>query len=78
MNIIRNQYWNFRFFKKYKKCSYFYNFGRIWLVDELVLTFLSPINYPKAQFNPIILSRVIEYENVKIHPVYAIANETCY
>ena len=33
----------------------------MWLVNELVLTFAAPIKYAKAQFNPIILSRVIEY-----------------
>ena len=31
----------------------------MWLVDELVLTFAAPIRYDKAQFNPIILTRVI-------------------
>ena len=37
-------------------CSYFNNFGRMWLVNELVLTFWTPIKYAKAQFNLIILS----------------------
>ena len=30
------------------------------LFNELVLTFWAPIKYTKAQFNPIILSRVFE------------------
>ena len=59
MSIIRNQYCNFLFFRKHKKCSYFYNFGRIWLINELVLTFWAPIKYAKAQFNPKILSGLI-------------------
>ena len=33
----------------------------MWLVKELVLTVWAPIKYAKAQFNPIILSRIIEY-----------------
>ena len=37
------------------------NFGWMWLVNELVLTFSAPIKYAKAQFNPIILLTVIEY-----------------
>ena len=49
------------FFQKHKKCSYVHNFGRIWLFNELVLNFSTSIKYAKAQFNPIILSRVIEY-----------------
>ena len=44
-----------------KKRSYFDNFCWIWLVNELVLNFLAPTKYVKAQFNPIILSRVIEF-----------------
>ena len=39
----------------------FHNFGRIWLDNKLVFTFTAPIKYTKAQFNLIILSRVIEY-----------------
>ena len=46
---------------KNKKCSYLYNFGRMWLVNKLVLTFSASINYAKAQFNSISLYRVIEY-----------------
>ena len=66
MSTIRRQYWNFGFFqefflKKIKTFSYFHNFGWMWLVNELLLTFSVPIKYDKAQFNPIILSRVIEY-----------------
>ena len=34
-------------------------FGQIWLFNELVFTFSAPIKYAKAQFNPIILSKVI-------------------
>ena len=48
-------------FKKHKKCSYFHNFCRTWLVNELVLTFFRSDKIFQAQFNPIILSRVIEY-----------------
>ena len=33
----------------------------MWLLNELILTFSFLIKYVKAQFNPIILSRVIEY-----------------
>ena len=61
MSAIRKQYWNFGFFQKHKKCSYFHNFGRMRLVNELVLSFLAPIKYAKAQLNLIILSRAIEY-----------------
>ena len=65
MSTIRNQYWNFiffySFFKKHKKCFYFNNFDGMWLVNEVVLNFSTPIKYAKAQFNPMILSRVIEY-----------------
>ena len=50
-----------KFFSEAQKCSYFDNFGRMWLVNELVLTFSAPIKYDKVQFNPIILSRVIGY-----------------
>ena len=65
MNTIRNQYCNFGFFhkvffQKHKKCSYFDNFCRIWLVIELVLTFRALIKYAKEQFNQISLSRYIE------------------
>ena len=66
MSTIRNQYWNFVFkkkkkFKNTKKCSYFLNFGQMWLVNELAFTFWAPLNYEKTQFNPIILSRVIVF-----------------
>ena len=64
MSIIRNQFCNFRFFqifffRKHEKCSYFHNFGGIWLVNGIVLIFSAPIKYVKAQFNLIILLRVI-------------------
>ena len=49
------------FFQKHKKSSYFNNFGRMWLVNELVLNVSAPIKYARAELNPIILSRVIEY-----------------
>ena len=71
---IGNKYCKSKFFqtvflKKNKKCSYFDHFCRMWLVNELVFTFSAPIKYAKAQFNPIIASRVIEYsiydENVR-------------
>ena len=61
MNTIKNQYWNFWFFQKQKKRSSFLNFGWMWLVNKLVLTFSAPIKCAQAQFNLIILSRVIEY-----------------
>ena len=32
----------------------------MWLIIELVLNFSVPIKYAEAQFNPIILPRVIE------------------
>ena len=56
------EFWIFSsiFFQKHKKCSYFNNFDRVWLVNELVLPFSSPIKYAKAQFNPIILSRIVK------------------
>ena len=58
---IKNQYKNFLFFQKHKKWSSFLNFGWIWLVNEFVLTFSALIKCAQAQFNLIILSRVIEY-----------------
>ena len=67
MRTIRNQYWNFgfvsyNFFSKTQKCSCFNNFGQMWLVNELVEnTFSTSIKYAKSQFNPIILSKVINY-----------------
>ena len=39
------------FFQKHQKCSYFHNFDRMWLVNELVLTFAAPIKYATAQFS---------------------------
>ena len=48
-------------FQKHKKWSSFLNFGWIWLVNELGLTFSAQIKCAQAQFNLIILSRVIEY-----------------
>ena len=52
MTTIRNQYWNLRFFQKVsienKKSSYFHNFGRIWLVNELVLISLALIWYKQS------------------------------
>ena len=42
-----------------KKRSYFHNFGRMWLVHELIFSFCIPIKYVKAQFNTTILSKVI-------------------
>ena len=63
MSNIKNKYCHFRFkkkrkkFQKHKKCSYFNNFSRMWLVNEPNITFSAPINYAKAQFNPIFLSR---------------------
>ena len=49
------QYWNFGFFQKHKKFSYFHNFGWMWLVNELFLKFSAPIMYVKAhKFNLII------------------------
>ena len=53
----------FEFFKKYfpktQKCYYFHNFNWMSLVKGLVLTFWALIKYIKAQFNPIILCKVI-------------------
>ena len=43
MSTIKKQYWNFGFFQKQKECSYFHKFGRMWLVNELALTFSTPI-----------------------------------
>ena len=53
MSTIRNQKCNFllfqkKKFQKHKKCSYFNNFSRLWLVNKL-LTFSAPIKYAKAQ-----------------------------
>ena len=48
MSTIKNQYWNFGFLEKYKKWSSFLNFGWIWLVNELVLTFSAPIKCAQA------------------------------
>ena len=33
----------------------------MWLFKKYVLTFSAPIKYAKTKFNPIILSRIIEY-----------------
>ena len=46
-------------FQKYIKCSNFWSFFRIWLFNKLVLTFWPLINYIKANFNLMILSKVI-------------------
>ena len=61
ITTIKNQYWNFCFFQKHKKWSSFLNFGWMWLVNELILTFLAPIKCTKAQFNLTILSRVMPH-----------------
>ena len=64
MRSIKNQYSSFGTFHSFfqtQKCSFFNNFCRIWLVNELILTFLAPIKYAIAQFNLINLSRFIEY-----------------
>ena len=37
------------------------NFDWMWLVNEIVLTFSAPIKCTKAQFNLIILSRVMPH-----------------
>ena len=44
----------------------------MWLVNELILTFLVPMKYDKVQFNPIILSRVIEYTTYTEKPKFTI------
>ena len=52
----------FFIFSKTKKMLSFLQFqSRNWLVNELMFTFSAPIKYTKAQFNPICLSRVLEY-----------------
>ena len=42
----------------------------MWLVNKLVLTFSPPIKYDIAQFNPIILSRVIGYTSCYYYYYY--------
>ena len=54
-----------RFFQKHKKFFYFDNFCRMWLVNEIVPAFSVLIKYAKAQFNLIILLRVIEYTSYR-------------
>ena len=66
MSTIKNQYWNFWFFQqvffqKHKSSAQSLNFDWMWLVNELVLTFSAPIKCTKAQFNMIILSRVMPH-----------------
>ena len=46
-------------FQKYKKWSYFRNYGRIWLVNELVLSVCAPIKCTKMHYNLIILFEII-------------------
>ena len=61
MSTIKDQYWNFLFFQKHKSSAQSLNFDWMWLVNELVLTFSAPIKCAKAQFNLIILSRVMPH-----------------
>ena len=61
MRSIRNLYWNFGFFQKHQKCSYFDNFSRMWLANELFFTFSASTKYDIAEINLIILLRVTEY-----------------
>ena len=61
MRSIRTLYWNFEFFQKHQKYSYFDNFSRMWLPNELFFTFSGSIMFDIAEINPIILFRVIEY-----------------
>ena len=49
------------YFQKHKGSAQSLNFDWMWLVNELVLTFSAPIECAKAQFNLIILSRVIPH-----------------
>ena len=48
-------------FWKHKSSAQSLNFDWMWLVNELVLTFSAPIRCTKAQFNLIILSRVMPH-----------------
>ena len=65
MSTIKNQYWNFLFFQKVifknKSSAQSLNFDWMWLVNKIVLTFSAPIKCAKAQFNLIILSRVMPH-----------------
>ena len=49
------------YFQKHKISAQSLNFHWMWLVNELVLTFTAPIKCAKAQFNLIILSRVMPH-----------------
>ena len=49
------------YFKKRKSSAQSLNFDWMWLVNELVLTFSAPIKCTKAQFNLMILSRVMPH-----------------
>ena len=52
MSTIKNHYLNLRLFRKVsienKKSSYFHNFGRMWLINELFLIFLALIEYKQS------------------------------
>ena len=47
--------------QKHKSSAQSLNFDWMWLVNELVHTFSAPIMCAKAQFNLIILSRVMQH-----------------
>ena len=49
------------YFQKHKSSAQSLNFDWMWLVNELVLNFSAPIKCAKAQFNLIILSRVMPH-----------------
>ena len=49
------------YFQKHKSSAQSLNFDWMWLVIDLVITFSAPIKYAKAQFNLIILSRVMPH-----------------
>ena len=49
------------YFQKHKSSAQSLNFDWMWLVNELILTFSALIMCAKAQFNLIILSRVMPH-----------------
>ena len=62
-------------FQKYKKYSYFSNFDRIWLINELVLTFKAPIEY--AEVNEYTNSYSNFYINLYFIKGYNIIEQHC-
>ena len=59
------------FFKKISKTKNVYNFDRVWLVNELVLSFWALKRCAKFHSNPMILSSFLYDDNVKIQYIWS-------